>query len=93
MASQGYNSLDTTTAYYDSVTPATTWSSAVRVMDGVPAAALALSGFCAVAQRAGVQLAQPAVAAWWDMLALNAFMHFAGVTLELAMATSTPVAI
>jgi uncharacterized protein (DUF1800 family) len=71
MASQPQQARDTTTAYYDSAIPGDymVWQSAVQCPpDGVrKRLALALSGFCAVAQRVESTGASQAVAAWWDM--------------------------
>ena len=93
MESRGYNSLDTTTAYYDSAYPGDymVWHQLFASPDGVrKRLALALSEFF-VLSLSGLEFnwRSQAVAAWWDMLAAHAFGNYRtlleGVTLSPAM--------
>ena len=93
MASRGYGSLDTTTAYYDNSYPGDhmVWHQLITSTDGVrKRAALALSEFF-VLSLSGLDFnwRGQAVAAWWDMLAANALGNYRslleGVTLSPAM--------
>ena len=93
MASRGYGSLDTTTAYYDSSYPGDhmVWHQLITSPDGVrKRVALALSEFF-VLSLSGLDFnwRSQAAAAWWDMLAANALGNYRtlleGVTLSPAM--------
>ena len=93
MASRGYDSLDTTTAYYDNSYPGDymAWHQLIASPDGLrKRVALALSEFF-VLSLSGLDFSwrSQAVAAWWDMLAANAFGNYRtlleGVTLSPAM--------
>ncbi|MFM9900818.1 MAG: DUF1800 family protein [Polaromonas sp.] len=93
MNSRGYDSLDTTTAYYDNSYPGDymVWHQLMASPDGVrKRVALALSEFF-VLSLSGLDFnwRSQAVAAWWDMLAANAFGNYRtlleGVTLSPAM--------
>lgn len=93
MSSRGYDSLDTTTAYYDNSYPGDymVWHQLITSPDGVrKRVALALSEFF-VLSLSGLDFnwRSQAAAAWWDMLAANAFGNYRtlleGVTLSPAM--------
>lgn len=93
MASRGYDSLDTTTAYYDNSYPGDhmVWHQLITSPDGVrQRVALALSEFF-VLSLSGLDFnwRSQAAAAWWDMMAANAFGNYRtlleGVTLSPAM--------
>lgn len=93
MTGQGYSSLDATTAYYNTTYPGDymVWNQLIASPDGVrKRATLALSEFF-VLSLSGLNLAwrSQAAAAWWDLLANNAFGNYRtlleGVTLSPAM--------
>ena len=93
MASRGYSSLDTTSAYYDNSYPGDymVWNQLITSPAGVRTRlALALSEFF-VLSLSGLDFnwRSQAVAAWWDLLAANAFGNYRtlleGVTLSPAM--------
>ena len=93
MASRGYDSLEPTTAYYDNSYPGDhmVWHQLITSPDGVrQRLALALSEFF-VLSLSGLDFnwRSQAAAAWWDMLAANAFGNYRtlleGVTLSPAM--------
>ena len=93
MASRGYKSLDTTSAYCDNSYPGDhmVWDQLITSTDGVrKRVVLALSEFF-VLSLSGLDFnwRSQAVAAWWDMLAANALGNYRplleGVTLSPAM--------
>ena len=93
LASRGYSSLDTTTAYYDNTYPGDhmVWNQLIASPDGVRTrVALALSEFFVLSLSSlDFNWRSQAVAAWWDLLAANAFGNYRtlleGVTLSPAM--------
>ncbi len=93
LASRGYSSLDTTTAYYDNTYPGDhmVWNQLIASPNGVRTrVALALSEFFVLSLSSlDFNWRSQAVAAWWDLLAANAFGNYRtlleGVTLSPAM--------
>ena len=93
LASRGYSSLDTTTAYYDNTYPGDymVWHQLIASPGGMrQRVALALSEFFELSLSSlRFNWRSQAAAAWWDLLAANAFGNhrtlLEGVTLNLAM--------
>jgi len=93
MASRGYSSLDTTTAYYDNTYPGDymVWNQLIASPGGMrQRMALALSEFFVLSLSSlSFNWRSQAAAAWWDLLAANAFGNYRtlleGVTLNPAM--------
>ena len=93
MAGRGYSSLDTTTAYYDSTYPGDymVWHQLIASPVGMrQRVALALSEFFVLSLSSlSFSWRSQAAAAWWDLLASNAFGNYRtlleGVTLNPAM--------
>ena len=93
LASRGYSSLDTNTAYYDNTYPGDymVWHQLIASPGGMrQRVALALSEFFVLSLSSlSFHWRSQAVAAWWDLLAANAFGNYRtlleGVTLNPAM--------
>ena len=93
LASRGYSSLDTTTAYYDNTYPGDymVWHQLIASPGGMrQRVALALSEFFVLSLSSlSFNWRSQAAAAWWDLLAANAFGNYRtlleGVTLNPAM--------
>ena len=93
MASRGYSSVDPTTAYYDNTYPGDymVWHQLMATPDGMrQRVALALSEFFVLSLSSlSFNWRSQAAAAWWDLLASNAFGNYRtlleGVTLNPAM--------
>ena len=93
LAGRGYSSLDTTTAYYDSTYPGDymVWHQLIASPVGMrQRVALALSEFFVLSLSSlSFSWRSQAAAAWWDLLASNAFGNYRtlleGVTLNPAM--------
>ncbi|MBC7548936.1 MAG: DUF1800 family protein, partial [Polaromonas sp.] len=93
MASRGYGSLDTTTAYYNTTYPGDymIWNQLIATPDGVrKRAALALSEFFVLSLSSlDLNWRSQAAAAWWDVLSTHAFGNYRtlieSVTLSPAM--------
>ena len=93
LASRGYSSLDTTTAYYDNTYPGDymVWHQLIASPGGMrQRVALALSEFFVLSLGSlSFNWRSQAAAAWWDLLAANAFGNYRtlleGVTLNPAM--------
>ena len=93
LASRGYSSLDTATAYYDNTYPGDymVWHQLIASPGGMrQRVALALSEFFVLSLSSlSFNWRSQAAAAWWDLLAANAFGNYRtlleGVTLNPAM--------
>ena len=93
LASRGYSNLDTTTAYYDNTYPRDymVWHQLIASPGGMrQRVALALSEFFVLSLSSlRFNWRSQAAAAWWDLLAANAFGNYRtlleGVTLNPAM--------
>ena len=93
MASRGYSSLDTSTAYYENTYPGDymVWHQLIASPVGMrQRVALALSEFFVLSLSSlSFSWRSQAAAAWWDLLASNAFGNYRtlleGVTLNPAM--------
>ena len=93
LANRGYSSLDTATAYYDNTYPGDymVWHQLIASPGGMrQRVALALSEFFVLSLSSlSFNWRSQAAAAWWDLLAANAFGNYRtlleGVTLNPAM--------